>query len=316
MPLTPEDVANKQFTSTRLKPGYDETEVDEFLDEVEAELTRLYRENDELKSKLAAAQRSAAESGDGGRVDPADRPSRRHRHRRPRRPLRHPPRRPPRPSRRRRQRRLHRVVNGERDRNPGDGPAHRRRVHRRGADAGRPHRRRGASAGEQMRREGEEKQRQLIGSLENERQVLERKVEGLRAFEREYRSRLKSYLETQLRELEGRTSEAPAAQSSGGGQPGGSPQQGQQGQPAGQSAGQPAGSAAARTVRTRCAGRRRQQRSACGGARWSAAAAAGVAGQRLRRSTRGPSRAAESISRPRTWRPSGGTGHGQVAPAA
>src|SRR4051812_28602868 len=68
MPLTPEDVANKQFTSTRLKPGYDETEVDEFLDEVEAELTRLYRENDELKSKLVAAQRAAAESGDGGRA--------------------------------------------------------------------------------------------------------------------------------------------------------------------------------------------------------------------------------------------------------
>ena len=55
MPLTPEDVANKQFTSTRLKPGYDETEVDEFLDEVEAELTRLYRENDELRSKSSTA---------------------------------------------------------------------------------------------------------------------------------------------------------------------------------------------------------------------------------------------------------------------
>ena len=63
MPLTPEDVANKQFTSTRLKPGYDETEVDEFLDEVEAELTRLYRENDELRSKLSAAQRQLAEGG-------------------------------------------------------------------------------------------------------------------------------------------------------------------------------------------------------------------------------------------------------------
>src|SRR3954471_15430747 len=64
MPLTPEDVANKQFTSTRLKPGYDETEVDEFLDEVEAELTRLYRENEQLRSKLAAAQRAAAEAGE------------------------------------------------------------------------------------------------------------------------------------------------------------------------------------------------------------------------------------------------------------
>src|SRR5438046_10763639 len=65
MPLTPEDVANKQFTSTRLKPGYDETEVDEFLDEVEAELTRLYRDNDELRSKLTAAQRALAEAGEG-----------------------------------------------------------------------------------------------------------------------------------------------------------------------------------------------------------------------------------------------------------
>ena len=60
MPLTPEDVANKQFTSTRLKPGYDETEVDEFLDEVEAELTRLYRENDDLRSRLAAGGGAAA----------------------------------------------------------------------------------------------------------------------------------------------------------------------------------------------------------------------------------------------------------------
>ena len=70
MPLTPEDVANKQFTSTRLKPGYDETEVDEFLDEVEAELTRLYRENDELRSKLASADARAVRGtgrGRGGR---------------------------------------------------------------------------------------------------------------------------------------------------------------------------------------------------------------------------------------------------------
>ena len=65
MPLTPEDVANKQFTSTRLKPGYDETEVDEFLDEVEAELTRLYRENDELRSKVAAAGRERRHRAEG-----------------------------------------------------------------------------------------------------------------------------------------------------------------------------------------------------------------------------------------------------------
>ena len=41
MPLTPADVRNKQFSTTRLRPGYDEEEVDAFLDEVEAELDRL-----------------------------------------------------------------------------------------------------------------------------------------------------------------------------------------------------------------------------------------------------------------------------------
>lgn len=37
MALTPEDVRNKQFTPVRFREGYDEEEVDGFLDEVEAE---------------------------------------------------------------------------------------------------------------------------------------------------------------------------------------------------------------------------------------------------------------------------------------
>src|SRR5215217_7155427 len=56
MPLTPEDVSNKRFTPVRLREGYDMGEVDQFLDEVEAELARLTKENDELRSKLASAQ--------------------------------------------------------------------------------------------------------------------------------------------------------------------------------------------------------------------------------------------------------------------
>jgi DivIVA domain-containing protein len=56
MPLTPEDVSNKRFTPVRLREGYDMGEVDQFLDEVEAELARLTKENDDLRSKLAAAQ--------------------------------------------------------------------------------------------------------------------------------------------------------------------------------------------------------------------------------------------------------------------
>jgi len=56
MPLTPEDVSNKRFTAVRLREGYDMGEVDQFLDEVEAELARLIAENDDLRAKLAAAQ--------------------------------------------------------------------------------------------------------------------------------------------------------------------------------------------------------------------------------------------------------------------
>jgi len=55
MPLTPEDVSNKRFTPVRLREGYDMGEVDQFLDEVESELERLLKENDDLRSKLSAA---------------------------------------------------------------------------------------------------------------------------------------------------------------------------------------------------------------------------------------------------------------------
>src|SRR3954454_9771560 len=61
MPLTPEDVSNKRFTPVRLREGYDMGEVDQFLDEVEAELARLTRENDDLRTKLSAAQSGAGE---------------------------------------------------------------------------------------------------------------------------------------------------------------------------------------------------------------------------------------------------------------
>src|SRR3954453_10672802 len=63
MPLTPEDVSNKRFTPVRLREGYDMGEVDQFLDEVEAELERLHKENDDLRTKLAAAaQRGGGEA--------------------------------------------------------------------------------------------------------------------------------------------------------------------------------------------------------------------------------------------------------------
>lgn len=66
MPLTPADIHNVAFKKPPIgKRGYDEEEVDAFLDEVEQELTRLIEENGALKDTL---QRGG---GGGGGGNPA-----------------------------------------------------------------------------------------------------------------------------------------------------------------------------------------------------------------------------------------------------
>ncbi len=54
MALTPEDVVNKRFNPTKFREGYDQDEVDDFLDEVVVELRRLNQENEELRQRLVA----------------------------------------------------------------------------------------------------------------------------------------------------------------------------------------------------------------------------------------------------------------------
>ena len=61
MALTPEDVVNKRFQPTKFREGYDQDEVDDFLDEVVAELRRLGQENDELRQRLTAAESSSGD---------------------------------------------------------------------------------------------------------------------------------------------------------------------------------------------------------------------------------------------------------------
>ena len=51
---------------------------------------------------------------------------------------------------------------------------------------------------------------EAMGSLEDKRASLERKVDELRTFEREYRTRLRSYLESHLRDLDSRGSAEPS----------------------------------------------------------------------------------------------------------
>ena len=60
MALTPEDVINKRFQPTKFREGYDQDEVDDFLDEIVVELRRLNQENADLKQQLEAAGQPVA----------------------------------------------------------------------------------------------------------------------------------------------------------------------------------------------------------------------------------------------------------------
>jgi DivIVA domain-containing protein len=58
--------------------------------------------------------------------------------------------------------------------------------------------------------DAERQQTEIIGSITRDKTMLEKKIDELRTFEREYRTRLKTYLESQLRDLGERGSAAPS----------------------------------------------------------------------------------------------------------
>ncbi|MBC7518268.1 MAG: DivIVA domain-containing protein [Microbacteriaceae bacterium] len=66
MALTPEDVVNKRFQPTKFREGYDQDEVDDFLDEVVVELRRLGQENEELRQRLIGNESRISELQRGG----------------------------------------------------------------------------------------------------------------------------------------------------------------------------------------------------------------------------------------------------------
>ncbi|MGY2875280.1 DivIVA domain-containing protein [Marmoricola sp. URHA0025 HA25] len=219
MPLTPEDVSNKRFTPVRLREGYDMGEVDQFLDEVEAELDRLNKENEDLRQKLAAAQRSGGESSSPAPqvVERAPEPTP-----------------PPAPApvpvaaaapaqeikvttvadassaaaklleiATRNADELVGEAKDEADRIVGAARAKAERLEtevkaksdRLESDA--------RTRAAMLDSETEARRKEIFGNLEKERDQLNSEIEGLRSFEREYRSRLKSYFTQQLEALDG-----------------------------------------------------------------------------------------------------------------
>ena len=75
--LSADDVLNKTFQSVKFREGYDQIEVDEFLDEVVATIYALSVENSELKEKLAVADQRVQElqSGVAEPVAPVEDPA-------------------------------------------------------------------------------------------------------------------------------------------------------------------------------------------------------------------------------------------------
>ncbi|MDQ7804689.1 DivIVA domain-containing protein [Amycolatopsis sp. A133] len=78
-----------------------------------------------------------------------------------------------------------------------------------------------------LERESQRKYTETMNSLNSEKSGLGKKIEELRTIEREYRTRLRGFLESQLRELDDRGSAAPASASSNSGQSSGSTSGGQ-----------------------------------------------------------------------------------------
>ena len=69
MPLTPAEVHNVAFKKPPIgKRGYDEEEVDAFLDIVEVELSRLIEENNDLRSRSGSGVAAAPVAGGARRA--------------------------------------------------------------------------------------------------------------------------------------------------------------------------------------------------------------------------------------------------------
>lgn len=252
MPLTPADVHNVAFSKPPIgKRGYNEDEVDAFLDLVENELTRLIEENADLRQRVSELDQEVASARSGGGAQSA-----------PAAPLYSEPEPEPTPPPQpvyeappaapvaaaanedtavRAARvlslaqdtadRLTSTAKAESDKVLADARAQadamvsdarktaettvseaRQRADAMLADAqtrSETQLRQAQEKADALQADAERKHSEIMGTINQQRTVLEGRLEQLRTFEREYRTRLKTYLESQLEELGQRGSAAP-----------------------------------------------------------------------------------------------------------
>jgi DivIVA domain-containing protein len=225
MPLTPADVHNVAFKKPPIgKRGYDEEEVDAFLDEVERELARLIEENNELRAQLERGGGRGVPAGPG--ADPrlaaelAEMKAQLDRVQREK------------ASAEQAARSMQSELDQVRSQGgggpvvSGDGEQQALRVlmmAQRTADDHVNDARREAdkllsdartkaeevtrdarAKADALERDARQRHQEAMGGLDAKRTALQKHIEELKQFEREYRTRLKAYLESQLRDLEGR----------------------------------------------------------------------------------------------------------------
>lgn len=219
MPLTPADVSNVEFKKPRMgKRGYDEDEVDDFLDRLEAELARLIEENNDLKQQVSAAEKAADEpaatstdeSPDGSAAVAS--------------PVASAPRAAGSTEEEPEQTRAlgmlalaketadravaearaeaDRLLTDARERSStmeGDAKEHAEKLER---DA--------REKAEQLTTEAEQTKRDILAELGREQATLEQTIASLRSFESDYRARMEDFLQTELRDLRDRGRVEPA----------------------------------------------------------------------------------------------------------
>ncbi|MFW7415839.1 DivIVA domain-containing protein [Demequina sp. SO4-18] len=186
--LTAEDVLNKAFSKTKYREGFDQDEVDDFLDEVAHTVQSLTAERDDLAKRLAQAQAGAPASSE---ADSAAEPSTEGG-----------------------------LLAAATDPTPPSATgmlAMAQKLHDEYVHAGETERDRliddAKSKAESIVEQAETDAKARMDELVSERSELERKIDDLRRFERDYRARLKSYLENLLGDLDHGGKAEPAASS-------------------------------------------------------------------------------------------------------
>ncbi len=173
MAMSPEDILSKRFLTTKFREGYDQDEVDDFLDEVVVEFRRVLSENQDLKagsgsSSDVSAAPAAAEAFpqasavvDDGSLEGTDS-----------------------------SKSIIELAQKLHEDHVRDGQVKRDQLVRDGQEQA-----------ARLIRDAEAESREVLGKLELERKKVLESIEELKLFEADYREQLRRYIEDQLENL-------------------------------------------------------------------------------------------------------------------